>query len=253
MYTFIYFIGWSVRKDFTSILCLVLRCLPIVDVKAVNISSQCLHFTLSRILFTRKCFQTAECRSWLTSSNPSNVTSTGRQLRNPILMPLLPIRRIIVFSENDDDERWHYKESAKNTPILRFYLQMISINKELSEERKWNGNIYTHLFHELIRANIFAFDIMLQLEMSIHCRCNGNKRIGADFAPGLFQCFVQEKVLPNLRLSFITNILKAFIWYLGRKSSSKSHLQVFTYKRNIIHVWNWKQTAKLVLERATRD
>ena len=89
---------------------------------------------------------------------------------------------------------------------------MISINRGLSEEREWNGNsIYTHLFHELIRANIFAFDIMLQLEMSIHCRCNGNKRIGADFAPGLFQRFVQEKVLPNLRLSFITNILKAFI------------------------------------------
>ena len=104
------------------------------------------------------------------------------------------------------------KKVQKNTPILKFYLEMISINRELSEESKWNGsNIYTHLFHELIRANIFAFDIMLQLEMSIHCRCNGNKRIGADFAPGLFQRFVQEKVLPNLRLSFITNILKAFI------------------------------------------
>ena len=109
------------------------------------------------------------------------------------------------------------------------------------------------LFHDLIRANIFTFDVMLQLEMSIHCRCNGNKSIWADFASGLFQRFVQEKVFPNLRLSLITNILKAFHWYFGRKGSPKSHLQVFTYKRNIIHVWNWKQTAKLVLERTTQN
>ena len=98
------------------------------------------------------------------------------------------------------------KESAKNTSILKI------LYRTIRREEEWIGSYYlhTHLFHELIRANIFAFDIMLQLEMSIHCRCNGDKRIGADFAPCLFQRFVQEKVLPNLRLPFITNILKAF-------------------------------------------
>ena len=57
---------------FKKMLCLIFRCLPIVDVFGITVSGQYAHLALFSSLFKRKCFQHSDRFRWLTSSNPSS-------------------------------------------------------------------------------------------------------------------------------------------------------------------------------------
>ena len=251
---------------FKKMLCLIFRCLPIVDVFGITVSGQYAHLALFSSLFKRKCFQHSDRFRWLTSSNPSSdigSTDIGSSKIFDgdfvwqvllVIMGLLNICRIasseivnnqltcqiIMQCTHNVMEKDFMTTNYKKQHCQRLNQEMSRWCQEFKTTKLPATYVHFHLFHWLISAQRFHFNTVFGFEMSAHRRCESSKHFIAVFTLYSVEDFVHKKVLPDCRMSLLAHIFKSFQCHLNGEATTKSHSNAFiTYKKNHSIFWEW--------------